>query len=273
MFQYPEKDKLPFELTQILYPEERLNILAFVSPQIQELWSRALPEFNWVGVTSGREAVQMIREQPIDVMLLDPFVSRTQSDPELLFMGAEPREEQAVEASSNLTTIKNILSKVAEHSVEAACYFVSAKGQDSAKDETFYIECLRKGLVRGRIYISLLTHDAKNADDMRAKLLKIQRNLALNKTDMRDFLATRTLVFNTLPQYSETDEALNIQLTDLEFQVLSGTPQVETPIGPPRISAANPKNVVSQDKAPKQVVPQKDSDPPKLGKRVDFDWE
>jgi len=202
---------------------ERPRVLLVAGPHLAELYEEAVPQIAWRTAASAEDALQILAEEEIDLVLLDLWIGRTAESgtATLLEFDHVPAAARSLDrGQETLKKIRERLPHVPVFLLSLSTVDESGEGRASVDDELL-LACVRGGGARGMIASAYSDPAMAGADDARDRfarnLIDTCRRLHREKAAQRLGQERKVLMFDTAPHLDRDRRAVTIRLRNLRL--------------------------------------------------------
>ena len=185
----------PKNICEMFCDGEKPLVLMFADPNAVSMCRGKVPEFEIIGVQSVDEAVQVLKKQDVDLVLLDP-------------VSGEAAAEQSLNIEDVVCPARDFFHYLKEHNQQLPIYLLEQKSRIFSEEEK--VSFMRQG-VRGVLRI------AKWRDTFAEELRSIAGSLHQQKSMTTLAKANKLIQFETAQTISKNGKSAEIRLFDFRM--------------------------------------------------------
>lgn len=217
-----ELDEQDEETYSIFEPAGRLKALLVSVPELAELYKKHIPDVEWVTASSSQDAVQILAETEVDLVLLDIWLGRSVES--LTLLGTVRQFDYAPLGARVLAEGQQVLQHIHERLTGLPIYLLSIAPEVDAPggvDETLFLACVRSGGARGVLTTAFIDDVApdwsERRDHFAAELEKVATRMYREKKIKNLGQQRKVLFFDTVPEVESGMRMINIRLRNLRL--------------------------------------------------------
>ncbi|MBM3878806.1 MAG: AAA family ATPase [Verrucomicrobia bacterium] len=217
-------ETLPVEIRALFVPAERPRILLVAGEDLTGLYRESVPEADWRTATTAPDAMQVLADEDVDLVLLDLALgagmdssgSQTMQQFDHVPMGAR-----------GLDRGQEILRQIRERLPGLPVYLLAlaegrpTDGNAGMVDDEVFLACAQAGGARGvivsRFIDGLVQGWQAQRDEFASDLIQVTRRLHREKAAVRLAQERKVLGFDTVPQVDTTRRTIGIRLRNLRL--------------------------------------------------------
>ena len=215
-------DRLPADVQQLFVPPARPRILLVADRSLAELYGTNVPEVEWLHAENGEDALQLLVQRDVDLVLLDPSPGKAAAA-----AGSAAAEGQAGEGAGRIGPAIELLRKIRQRLPEVAVFLLAledAIADEPARaeaDESVVFACAQAGGVRGRIESRFI--DARvdgwreHRDELATTLIATAAGLHRERQAVMLNRQRKALAFDVQPEFVPAAKAIEIQIRNLRL--------------------------------------------------------
>jgi len=204
------------EVQALFVQPDKPRVLLVADDDIAQLYSTYVPELEWMTVQAADDALQILADEEVDMVLVDLWLGRGStgaSAPQTSF-------DHTPAASSQLDRGQEVLRKIRLRAPHVPVYllsFVESLGDDEGSiDSELFLACVRAGGARGLLttcFIDTTAPDAKlHRDRFAEALVETCKRLYREKAAAKMGSERKALSFETIPEVDRPNRRLAIRL-------------------------------------------------------------
>lgn len=216
-------DSLPPEIRSLFEVAEKPRVLLVAGEDLTELYQESVPAVNWRAATSAPDAMQVLADEEVDMVLLDLCLGSE--------MGNQSQTMQQFDhvpaGAHGLDQGQEVLRQIRERLPAMPVYLLAlAEADDSHAgtglvDDEMFLACAQAGGARGvitsRFIDGMVKGWRKHRDEFSACLLGITRRLHREKAAERLAQERKVLGFDTVPHVDSTGRQISIRLRNFRL--------------------------------------------------------
>jgi cell division protease FtsH len=225
-------DSLRLELgepTECLQPDVRSlfeatgrpRVLLMAGDDLADLYRESLPELDWRAASTSPDALQVLADEEINMVLLDLSLDREIGDASQTIR----QFDRLPAAARSLDQGREILRKIRERLPGMPVYLLALAESDDSTDgalgDEMFLACVQAGGARGvitsRFIDGMVRGWQKQRDEFRSRLLQAARRLYREKAATRLAQQRKVLGFDTVPHVDATGRRISIRLRNLHL--------------------------------------------------------
>jgi ATP-dependent 26S proteasome regulatory subunit len=221
--------KLEPEVRALFESPDRLRVLLVADTDLTALYRESVPDLDWRSASSASDALQLLTDQEVDLVLLDLWLGRP-LDAQSSTLNPSMTLQQfdhAPAAARGLDQGQELLRKIRERLPNLPVYLLSLadadgeKGSQGSIDDELFMTCVRAGGARGMIVSRFIDGMVKgweqHRDQFAASLLETARRLYREKAADRMGQERKVLAFDTVPHINQKTRELSVRLRNLRL--------------------------------------------------------
>ncbi len=211
------------QVRSLFEQQERPRVLVIANGDLTRLFQGRIPEVNWLTADSAEEALELLAEEDVDLVLLDIWIGRPADAASMTIQ----QFDHAPAAARGLDRGQELLRKIHHRLPSAAVYLLSlaeADGEDGgggSVDEELFMACVRAGGARGLIANGFVDDQAEGWEVHRNRfadqLLSTCERLHREKMADRMAQERKLLAFDTAPRVDRIDCEITVRLRNLRL--------------------------------------------------------
>lgn len=217
------------EVRALFEPQEKPRILLVADADLASLYREFVPGIEWRSSNSAEEAMEVLANEEMDVVLLDLWLgSSVSSQPSAVNPGVTLQHfDHAPVAARGLDKGQELLRRIHERLPDMPVYLLSLAESDvegdgqGSVDEELFMACVRAGGARGMVVSHFIDGLVKGWEQQRDKfaadLIQVARRLYREKTTQRMGQERKVLMFDTAPQVDQDRREIRIRLRNLRL--------------------------------------------------------
>lgn len=217
---------LDSKVAALLEPQRRPHVLLIADAPLGDLYRDSVPEIEWSLATTSEEAIELLAELEVDMVLLDLWVGqhfKIVKDP----IRTVQQFDHVPAAARGLEKGQELLRKIHERLPNIPVFLLSVSKtgdpncQEGSIDEELFLACLRGGGARGMIVTSFTNGRAADREQCRDRfanqLIDACHRLYRQRSAERIGQERKILAFDTVPRIEAEDRRLLIRLRNLRL--------------------------------------------------------
>jgi ATP-dependent metalloprotease FtsH len=211
------------EIRVLFESQEKPRILLLADKDLSDLYKEFIPAIDWRTATLPEEALEILAEEEIDMVLLDLWVGR-EAVGEMMTIR---QFDHIPVAAKELSRGQELLRKIRERLSNLPVYLLSLtdeedqEQQDGSVDEELFMACVRGGGARGIVSSGFIDGMVKNwkqnRDRLAKHLLEICKCLYREKMAAKMGQERKVLSFDTAPRLDDSKGEVTIRLRNLRL--------------------------------------------------------
>ena len=211
------------EVRSLFEPRELPRVLLVADASLAELYRGAMPEVTWYAASTADDALQVLADEEVDVVLVDLWMGKSSSTASRTIQ----HFDHVPAAARGLDQGQELLRKVRERLPDMPVYLLSLARRDGGDrpggsiDEELFLACVQGGGARGMIFSRFVDGSAAawqdDRDQFAADLLVTCRRLYREKAAERMGRERKVLTFDTVPQVDRDKKEISIRLRNLRL--------------------------------------------------------
>ena len=212
------------EIGSLFVFQDKPRILLIADKDLTDLYKKFIPEIDWDVANSSEDAMSVLADKDIDMVLLDLWVDR-----QIDTVGAMTIQhfDHVPSAARGLAQGQELLRKIRDRLPNMPVYLLSLTESDRPNetegsiDDELFMTCVRGGGARGMILSNFIDGMVKNWNDHRDRfyenLNSICQSLHREKTAGKLGMERKILSFDTAPNYDKRKQKITIRLRNLHL--------------------------------------------------------
>ncbi|OHB73707.1 MAG: hypothetical protein A2V70_13960 [Planctomycetes bacterium RBG_13_63_9] len=214
--------QLDAEIGLLFESREQAQVLVIAGEEIARLLKERVPDVNWFAAGSADEALEVLAEHDIDLVLLDIWLGRPAQATSMTIQ----QFDHAPLAARGLDRGQELLRKIHERMPSATIYLLSlvegsVNGPGGLVDEELFTACVRAGGARGVLTTSFVDDQTEVRQERRDHFAEQLHDTCrrLHREKMADRMAQqRTLLaFDTVPRVDRIGCEITVRLRNLRL--------------------------------------------------------
>jgi ATP-dependent metalloprotease FtsH len=212
-------------VTDLLKGDRRSKIMLVAAEGITDMFEEHLPEIEWLTASTAKDALQILANTEVDLVLLDIWVGRevkTMSGGS--FIGTAHQFDYVPAGARALSEGQDCLEAIHERLPELPVYLLSfVEGQNGrgTVDEHLFLACVRSGGARG-ILDTHFTNDVEEGwqthrDDLMHEIRDLAQRMYREERAQALGQEHKVLNFDTVPRIDRRGRSVTIRLRDLRL--------------------------------------------------------
>lgn len=214
---------IPPDVQALLEQQEPPRILLVASNYLTDLYHENISQFSWLTACTADEALQVLANKEVDMVLLDIWVGRSMETS----MKTIQHFDHVPVAARSLGQGQELLRKIRDRLPNMPVYLLSiVESTDKTNvhgsiDDELFMACVRGGGARGQIISRfddmMLKGWEERRDQLTRSLLETCRRLFLEKSAERMRQERKVLTFETAPHIDKKERKITIRLRNLRL--------------------------------------------------------
>ena len=211
------------DVRALFEPPNRSTVLLVADSDLARHYAGSIPDVDWRTASSGEEALRVLADGIVDLVLLDLWIGPTLSSGSVTI----DKFDHVPASSRRLAMGQELLRKIHERLPELPVYLLSVSQSDDENnrrgsvDEELFMACVRAGGARGTLVTSSIDTDAKswkaNCDKFGALIGQTARLLYRENAAARIAQEHKILAFDTAPHLGAKNRQAYIRLRNLRI--------------------------------------------------------
>lgn len=203
--------------------QERPRVLLVAGERLCDMYPQSVSEVDWRAAENAEDALQVLAEEDIDMVLLDLWLGRSAATSTVTMQ----HFDHVPAAARGLDQGQEMLRKIRERLPKMPVYLLSLAAADDGGelsgsiDEELFMACVRGGGARGMIVSQFTDNMLKgwegNRDRFAAGLVETCRRLHREKAADRMGQERKVLGFDTVPRVDRKKAEITIRLRNLRL--------------------------------------------------------
>jgi ATP-dependent metalloprotease FtsH len=198
---------------------EQPRVLLIADRTLMASYQEHITSVEWMTATNADDALQILAENDVDLVLLDLWVGRAEDSGTLMHQ----QFDHIPPGATGLGLGQELLKKIRDRMPGVPVYLLSLEDLDAAQtiDEELFVACVRGGGARGMIASPFV--DTSNdrweerRDTLSRRLEKTCRKLHRERAAGRMGDERKALTFETVPKVDEEKRQITIRLRNLSL--------------------------------------------------------
>lgn len=209
---------LAADVQALFEQQDRPRVLLVADSDLTALYQEFIPQIDWRGACTAADAMEVLADQEVDMVLLDLWIGRQSESPSMTIQ----HFDHVPAAARSLDRGQELLRKIHERLPGMPVYLLSLVGSEETADaqgsvdEELFMACVRGGGARGMIMSRFIDGMVKGWEEQRDKLtsslLETCRRLYREKAADRMGQERKILAFDTVPQVNKESRQVAIRL-------------------------------------------------------------
>ena len=219
------KDRMEPDVAALFDSPDRPHVLLVADLDLVELYRQHILAVEWRGASTADEALRVLAEEDIDMVLLDLWLGRSTAASAI--SETMTHFDHVPAASRGLDRGQELLRKVRERLPYMPVFLLSLAETDNPEDaggsvdEELFMACVRGGGARGMVVSRFIDAMVKgweiDRDKFAASLLDTCHRLYLEKAASKMGQERKVLAFDTAPHIDKEKKEITIRLRNLRL--------------------------------------------------------
>lgn len=211
------------DVAALFEQQERSLVLMIADADLANLYREFVTEVDWLFAETADDALELLAEQEVDMVLLDLWIGRTTTGPSVSIQ----QFDHTPAAARQLGQGQELLRKIRDRLPEIPVYLLSLSELDDEQadhgsiDEELFLACVRGGGARGMIVSRFVDGMVKGwegqRDQLAHRLVETCRRLHRERSADRMGQERKVLSFDSVPRIDPENRELAIRLRNLRF--------------------------------------------------------
>jgi cell division protease FtsH len=214
-------EKMQEDVRPLFQDDIKPKVLLVADSDLCDLYRENLPGVTWRTAANADDALQLLAEEEVDMVLLDIWIGRSTG------MGSVSLQQfdHIPAGARSLEKGQELLRKIRERASSSPVFLLSMTqaGEENSVpgsvDEELFVACVRGGGARGLIvstFLDLMDRDwehqrNKLSEDIRKACVRLQRERCVERMHRQ----RKILSFETIPEVNKETREITIRLCNL----------------------------------------------------------